>query len=68
MDSIMIKLDAPMELSLFLFAVARQAEVRPSQIQNPHLLYSINGEMADLNSMVGDTDEVAVIPPLSGGL
>jgi len=27
----------------------------------------VNGEEADLDTPVGDTDEVAVIPPVSGG-
>jgi len=68
MDTLDVNVEKPMELSLFLLSASRQASIRPSFLQNPYLLYCINGEMAGLNSTVCNMDEVAVMPPLSGGV
>ncbi|MBI5814837.1 MAG: MoaD/ThiS family protein [Nitrospinae bacterium] len=67
-DSLSVPLDESVKLDLFLQKAAQNAALLPSLLKSPSLLYAINGEMSGLDSQVCDSDEVAVLPPLSGGV
>ena len=45
-------------------AIARYPALAPWV---PHLRYAVNGEWADLTDSVRSGDEVALLPPVSGG-
>jgi len=66
-DSMVLRLEEPMEVRQILNMAAAMACVDPSILINNSLLYSVNQEIVALHSKVEDKDEVAVIPPLSGG-
>lgn len=59
---------APTPLKTFLADAARAIGVDSAILTHPSLLFAINQEMQGLDAMVTNGDEVAVLPPLSGGL
>ncbi len=50
-----------------LTQAAKEASVDPSVLINNSLLYAVNQEATGLDHKIEDSDEVAVLPPLSGG-
>ena len=42
--------------------------VEEAWLVSHRLLYAVNQQMAGLDHMVGDGDEIAVLPPMSGGV
>lgn len=51
-----------------LLQAVKQAGVDPVILINNSLLFAVNQETAALDQKVADGDEVAVLPPLSGGV
>ena len=68
MDALDIALTTPIPLRDFLTLAAEKAGVSQPVIMNKSLLYAINGDMSGLVFAVGPSDEVAVRPPMSGGV
>ncbi len=66
-DSMVLRLEQPVDVRQLLKRAADVACVDPSVLINKSLLYAVNQEIATLHSRVEDGDEVAVLPPLSGG-
>jgi len=67
-DSMQISLNTPSPVREVLTAVAHRESVELSALVNDTLMYAVNQEMAGLNHIVSDSDELAVLPPLSGGV
>ena len=51
-----------------LLQAVEKAGVDPVILINNSLLFAVNQETVDLDQKVVDSDEVAVLPPLSGGV
>lgn len=68
MDALDVALAEPLPLRDFLTLASEKAGVSLSVIMNKSLLYAVNGDMRGLDSPVGPSDEVAVLPPMSGGV
>jgi len=66
-DSFDIALTAPLPLREFLTLAAENGGISLAVIMNKSLLYAVNGDMRGLDFTVGPSDEVAVLPPMSGG-
>lgn len=66
-ESTSILLDEPVTVQALLTRVATDASVDKSVLLNQSLLYAVNQRMEGPECMVNDTDELAVLPPLSGG-
>jgi len=66
-DEIDIALDAPVTLGDFLARAADELSVERGALVNGSFLYAVNQQTATLDEPVSDTDEVAALPPLSGG-
>jgi molybdopterin converting factor small subunit len=67
MDAFDVALTAPLPLREFLTLAAQNSGISLAVIMNKSLLYAVNGDMRGLDYSVGLSDEVAVLPPLSGG-
>lgn len=67
-DTLDVELTTPMPLRDFLTLSAERGGIGLALIMNQSLLYAVNGEMRGLDFSVGPSDEVAVMPPLSGGV
>ncbi len=57
----------PIMMRDLLTQAAKEADVDPSVLINNSLLYAVNQEATGLDHKIEDSDEVAVLPPLSGG-
>lgn len=68
MDALDVALTAPLPLRDFLTLASQKAGVGLSVIMNNSLLYAVNGDMRGLDYPVAPSDEVAVLPPMSGGV
>lgn len=68
MDALDIALAEPLPLRDFLTLASEKAGVNLTVIMNKSLLYAVNGDMRGLDFPVGPSDEVAVLPPMSGGV
>jgi molybdopterin converting factor small subunit len=67
-DALDVSLTAPLPLRDFLTLAAEKAGISLPIIMNKSLLYAVNGDMRGLDFPVGPSDEVAVLPPMSGGV
>ncbi|MBF0292705.1 MAG: MoaD/ThiS family protein [Nitrospinae bacterium] len=67
-DALDVALAEPLPLRDFLTLASEKAGVALPVIMNNSLLYAINGNVRGLDSPVGPSDEVAVLPPMSGGV
>ena len=65
--SMEINLPESVTLRKLMQKAAREANVDEAALLNPSLLYAVNQETTGLDAAVGDSDEIAVLPPLSGG-
>jgi len=63
-----IPVEGSISVSDILGQAVKQAGVDPGALISDSLLYAVNQETAALDQMVEDGDEVAVLPPLSGGV
>ena len=68
MDALDVALAEPLPLREFLTLASQKAGVALPVIMNNSLLYAVNGDIRGLDFPVGQSDEVAVLPPMSGGL
>jgi len=68
MEALDVALTVPLPLRDFLTLAAEQGGISQPVIMNKSLLYAVNGDMRGLDFPVGPSDEVAVLPPLSGGV
>lgn len=68
MDGFDLTLTEPLPLREFLTLASGKGGVSLPVIMNKSLLYAINGDMRGLDFPVGPSDEVAVLPPMSGGV
>jgi molybdopterin converting factor small subunit len=68
MDAFDVELATPLSLRDFLTLVAEKSGISLAVIMNKSLLYAVNGDMRGLDFTVGPSDEVAVLPPMSGGV
>jgi len=68
MDGFDLILTEPLPLRDFLTLAAEKSGISQEVIMNRYLLYAVNGDMRGLDFPVGPSDEVAVLPPLSGGV
>lgn len=66
-DTMEIPVKGTISVRDFLLQVADKTGADPALLINDSLLYAINQEMAGLDQKINDGDEVAVLPPLSGG-
>ncbi len=67
MDMMEIPVDGSISARGILGLAVKRAGVDPGVLINNSLLYAVNHETVDLDHEVVDSDEVAVLPPLSGG-
>ena len=67
-DSLVIPVNGTLPLEQFLVAAAKIAGVEPAVFLNPSALYAVNQNACGIDCMVTDSDEIAVLPPLSGGV
>jgi len=67
-ESMSIQLSEPVPVRRLLEMAAERAAVDPATLINGSFMYAVNQETEDLDHVVGDSDEVAVLPPLSGGV
>lgn len=63
-----LPLDGAATVREVLRMAAEKASIDPSTLLGGSLLYAVNQESAGPEGKVEDSDEVAVLPPLSGGL
>ncbi len=63
-----LDIDTPVTLRDLLVKASEQAGAGPDMLLNGSFLYAVNQEMRGLEHNVEDSDEVAVLPPLSGGI
>lgn len=68
LEAMDVALTEPLPLRDFLTLAAERGGVGLTVIMNKSLLYAVNGDMRGLDFPVGPSDEVAVLPPLSGGM
>ncbi|MBI5815755.1 MAG: MoaD/ThiS family protein [Nitrospinae bacterium] len=66
-ESVEIPLAKPLPLRDVLAKTAAALKVDEVALINPSLLYAVNKNMEGLDFIVNNNDEVAVLPPLSGG-
>lgn len=66
-DSLKLAINGPISVKDLLVMVARDKNIDQSILTNHGLLHAVNEKMESLDFMVNDNDEVAVLPPLSGG-
>ncbi len=62
-----IPVDGSISVRDILELAVKRAGVDPGVLINNFLLYAVNHETATLDHEVVDGDEVAALPPLSGG-
>lgn len=67
-ETVEVPLDRPVPVRDFLLLAEERTGARASVFltRGGHL-FAVNQSMGGLDTMVGDGDEVAVLPPLSGG-
>lgn len=63
-----ITVEGDLSVRDILMQAVEKAGVDPVVLINNSLLFAINQETVDLDQKVVDGDEVAVLPPLSGGV
>ncbi len=68
MDIMEIPVEGAISVRDILRQAVKQAGVDPVILINNSLLFAINQETVNLDQKVADGDEVAVLPPLSGGV
>ncbi len=68
LDAFDVVLTEPLPLRDFLTLAAEKGGVSQQVIMNKSLLYAVNGDMRGLDFPVAPSDEVAVLPPMSGGV
>ncbi|MDH4184309.1 MAG: MoaD/ThiS family protein [Nitrospinota bacterium] len=67
MEQLEIRLTAPCTLRLALLQASEAQGIDPAVLTGASLLYAVNQRMTDLDSTVEEKDEIAVLPPMSGG-
>lgn len=67
-DIMEITVEGDLSVRDILMQAVEKAGVDPVVLINNSLLFAINQETVDLDQKVVDGDEVAVLPPLSGGV
>lgn len=67
-DNMEIPVEGAISVRDILLQAAKKAGVDPAILINNSLLFALNQETAALDHKVVDGDEVAVLPPLSGGV
>lgn len=63
-----LPLDGPATVRDVLQMAADKASIDSSLLMGDSLLYAVNQESVFLDGVVEEADEVAVLPPLSGGV
>lgn len=66
-ESIDIPINAPSSIRNVLNRVAEKTSTDPALLMPGGFLYAVNQRMESLDTTVNDGDEIAVLPPLSGG-
>lgn len=67
MEMMDLPVTSPTTVREVLLMVAEKAGMEPSVLINKSLLYAVNQESAGLDTQVTNADEVATLPPMSGG-
>lgn len=67
-DSVEVTLSAPVPLRDVLRLAAEGAGQDPAVLTDSRLMYAVNRDRRGLEHVVNNDDEVAVLPPLSGGV
>jgi molybdopterin synthase sulfur carrier subunit len=64
-ETIPVEVESPATLQQLRTALERQCP--PLAILLPHIRFAVNAQYADEQQLVTEADEVACIPPVSGG-
>ncbi|VAX21510.1 hypothetical protein MNBD_NITROSPINAE04-1181 [hydrothermal vent metagenome] len=67
LDEVSIQLDKPVALREILVIAAEKASKDPAILISSGMLYAVNQDIAQVGDMVDDSDEIAILPPMSGG-
>ncbi|VAX18964.1 hypothetical protein MNBD_NITROSPINAE01-1960 [hydrothermal vent metagenome] len=67
LESIDIPVNGPASIRDILNRVADETSVDKAILMPGGFLYALNQQMESLDTPVNDGDEIAVLPPLSGG-
>ena len=67
-DEMRIPLSGPVTVEEIMTMAAREAGVDASALLGGSLMYVVNRHSAGKDSRVEDGDEVAALPPMSGGM
>ncbi len=67
LESIDIPINGPTSIRDVLNRVANETSVDKAFLMPGGFLYALNQRMESLDTPVNDGDEIAVLPPLSGG-
>ena len=66
-DSVTIEIKSPSSVGDALKMAAAQMGVNEATLINRSLRYAVNMNIEGLDFTVNDSDEIALLPPLSGG-
>ena len=67
-ESLDLRLDEPTLLREVLLRAAKEVGVDENILINDSVMYAVNHERVDLDHKVIDSDEIAALPPMSGGV
>ena len=67
-ESLDLQLDGPTSLREVLLRTVKEASVDEDILINGSVIYAVNHERVKLDHEVTDNDEIAALPPMSGGL
>ena len=67
-ESLDLRLDEPTLLREVLLRATKETAIDEDILINGSVIYAVNHERVDLDHKVTDSDEIAALPPMSGGV